>query len=99
MFVRTLRRKTTKNVSVQIVHGYRNEQGQPRLKIIRHMGSAPAGEALQALLDVAALELHRMKEKQQPSLFPATEQREPDPVCPQASAGHGSAAHSGCTGA
>ena len=73
MFVRTLRRKTTKNVSVQIVHGYRNEQGQPRLKIIRHMGSAPEGEALQALLDVAALELHRMKEKQQPSLFPAAE--------------------------
>ena len=46
MFVRTLRRKTTKNVTVQIVYGYRNTEGKPRLKIVRHMGSAPEGMAL-----------------------------------------------------
>ena len=40
-FVRTLKRKTTKNVSVQIVYGYRNAEGKPRLKIVRHMGALP----------------------------------------------------------
>ena len=35
------------------------------------MGTAPEGEALQALVDVATLELYRIQEKAQPSLFPA----------------------------
>ena len=73
MFVRTLRRKTTKNVSVQIVYGYRNAEGKPRLKIVRHMGSAPEGMALEALLGVAELEMRRLQEEKQPSLFPAAD--------------------------
>ncbi|MCY4158971.1 MAG: hypothetical protein OXF48_05110 [Bacteroidetes bacterium] len=41
MFVRELKRKIIKNISVQIVESYRNEQGQPRLRIVRHRGSIP----------------------------------------------------------
>ncbi len=73
MWVRELKRKTTKNVAVQIVRNYRNDQGKPRLKIVRHMGSAPEGPALEALVRVATLELHRLKEEAQPSLFPAAD--------------------------
>ena len=57
MFVCTLRQKTTKNVSVQIVYGYRNTEGKPRLKIACHMGNAPEGMALEALLGVTELEM------------------------------------------
>ena len=49
----------------------RNKNGPPRLKIVRHMGSAPEGEALQALVDVATMELYRLQEQAQPSRFPA----------------------------
>lgn len=71
MFVRTVRPRHTKNISVQIVRSYRNSEGKPRQKIIRHMGSAPPGEALDALLRVAEVEKNRLKESFQPSLFPA----------------------------
>ena len=71
MFVRTLRRKTTQNVAVKIVENYRNKNGQVRQRIIRHMGSVPDGEPLAALLRLAHLEIERLQEQTQPSLFPA----------------------------
>ena len=94
MFVRSLRRKTTKNVSVQIVYGYRNAEGKPRLKIVRHMGSAPDRVALEALLRVAKLEMRRLQEQGPPSSPPPIAQR--SPPGPQAQAANKTAAHLGC---
>ncbi len=70
MFVRELKRKTTKNISVQIVESYRNEQGQPRLRIVRHMGSVPP-DVVDGLVKIAYLEIARIQQERQPSLFPA----------------------------
>ena len=71
MFVRTLRRNTTKNVAVKIVENYRNKSGQHRQRIIRHMGSVPDGKPLEALVQLARLEMVRIQEQTKPSLFPA----------------------------
>lgn len=71
MFVRQLRRKNTKNISVQIVRSYRNAEGRPRQKIVCHMGSAPEGELLDALMRAAEVERRRRLHKDQLSLFPA----------------------------
>lgn len=70
MFVRTIRRKTTQNITVQIVASVREPGKGPRQKIIKHMGSAPEGPLLDALLQLARLTKHRLLEEQQPSLFP-----------------------------
>ena len=69
MFVRKVKRQTTKNISVQIAH--RNAQGQPRQKIVRHRGSA--GEIFRALLRLAEVEKQRREEEVQPRLFPREE--------------------------
>ena len=71
MWVRKLRRKTTRNVAVQIVRNYRNDQGKPCLEIVRHMGSVPEGEALESFVRLAAHEMANIQEGIQPSLFPA----------------------------
>lgn len=71
MWIRELRRNTTKNVAVQIVRNYRNDQGKPCLEIVRHMGSVPEGDTLEALVRLAAQEMVRIQEGIQPSLFPA----------------------------
>ena len=43
MFVRTIKRKNShRNIAVQIVE---SDKGQPRQRILRHMGTAPEGEA------------------------------------------------------
>ena len=47
MFVRTIQRKSShRNIAVQIVESYRNDKGQPRQRILRHIGTAPEGEVL-----------------------------------------------------
>ena len=71
MFVRTLRRNTTKNVAVKIVENYRNKKGQHRQRIVRHMGSVPEGKPLEALVQLAHLEMVRIQEQVKPTLFPA----------------------------
>lgn len=71
MFIRTLKRSTTKNIGVKIVENYRDKQGRHRQRIVRHMGSVPPGKPLEALLRLASLELIRLQEQAQPSLFPA----------------------------
>ena len=71
MYVRQVKRQSTANISVQIVRSYRNSKGQPRQKIVRHMGSAPPGEPLEALLRAAEVEKKRLAESIQPSLFPS----------------------------
>ena len=52
---------------------HRNAQGQPRQKIVRHRGSAPAGEIFRALLRLAEVEKQRMEEEVQPRMFPREE--------------------------
>lgn len=74
MFVKKLKRKTTKNIGVQIVRSYRNAEGKSRQKIIRHMGSAPPGELLEVLVQAAEVELVRLEQSAKPPLFP-TEDR------------------------
>jgi len=71
MFVRELRRKTTKNVGVKIVENYRNKDGETRQRIIRPMGSVPEGEPLEALLRLAHIEMERIQQETKPTLFPA----------------------------
>ncbi len=70
MWVRELKRKTTKNISVQIVESYRNKERKPRVRIVRHMGSVHP-DAVDGLVKIAYLELARIQEDLQPSLFPA----------------------------
>ena len=70
MFVRQIRRRHTPNIVVQIVESYRNEHRQPRQRLIRSMGSAPEGPALEELLRVAEYEKVRLLEQRQPALFP-----------------------------
>ena len=70
MFVRELKRKTTRNIGVVIVESYRNKNGLPRQRTIRHMGSVPKGPALDQLLRVAQLELQRLRAAKIPALFP-----------------------------
>ena len=54
MWIRELRGRTTRDVAVQIVRKYRNDKGQPRVVIVRHMGGVPEGEALENLVRLAA---------------------------------------------
>ena len=63
MFVRTIKRKTISNVAVQIVKSYRNAQGLPRQKIIRHIGSYPEGEMLEKLIHIAYVEKICLEDK------------------------------------
>ena len=70
MWVRQLKRKTTKNIAVQIVQNYRNKKGQSRIRIIQHMGSVRP-DAVEPLVKLAELELARLQEERKPSLFPA----------------------------
>ncbi len=70
MFVRTLRRKTTQNVSVQIVESTRVPGKGPRQRIIKHMGAAPEGPLLDALVRLAHRAKLRLLEERQPTLFP-----------------------------
>ncbi len=76
MFVKQLKRQTTVNISVQIVHSYRNSKGEPRQKVVRHMGSAPPGEPLDALVRAAHVEKNRLEQSVQPTLFPAEDTAE-----------------------
>ena len=69
MFIRTVERQTTKNIAVQIVESYRNRKGQPRQRILRHMGSVPP-EAVPALKKLADLEMRKLEEERKPSMFP-----------------------------
>ena len=70
MFIRTLARRTTRNHAVQILESYRDAQGRPRQRILRHVGTAEPGPALDALLAVAELEKARLLEARRPALFP-----------------------------
>ena len=70
MLVRTLRRKTTQNVSVQIVESTRVPGKGPRQRIIKHMGAAPEGPLLDALVRLAHRAKLRLLEERQPTLFP-----------------------------
>lgn len=70
MFVRTVKRKNTENLGVQIVESYRNSQGKPRQRIVRNMGSAPPGSALDELVRIAEIEKQKLVHDRKPSLFP-----------------------------
>ncbi|MDE2833852.1 MAG: hypothetical protein OXM02_04960 [Bacteroidota bacterium] len=49
----------------------RSKEGKVRQKIVRHMGTAPKGPALDELMRIAERERLRIEEDRQPSLFPA----------------------------
>ena len=73
MFVRTIQRKSShRNVAVQIVESYRNDKGQPRQRILRHMGTAPEGEALEQLKRIAHSEMEKMLKYKPLPLLPMT---------------------------
>ena len=71
MFVRKVKRGTTRNVSVQIVESYRVPGKGPRQRIVRHMGSAPEGPQLDALIRLAHRARLQIEEERQPHRFPA----------------------------
>ena len=75
-FVRTVKRPHTPNIGVQIVESRRDDKGRPRQRIIRNMGSAAPGEALEALVHVAKIELDKLKNQEQLALFPAEQMAE-----------------------
>ena len=70
MFVRKVRRSTTQNIAVQIVESYRVPGKGPRQRIVRHMGSAPEGPLLEALIRLAGRARLQIQEERQPHLFP-----------------------------
>ena len=73
MFVRTIQRKSShRNIAVQIVESYRNDKGQPRQRILRHMGTAPEGEALEQLKRIAHSEMEKMRKYKPLPLLPVT---------------------------
>ena len=65
MFIRQTVRKNSKNISVQIVGCYRDSNGRVRRKILRHMGSVPRGEPLEALMRSAHEEMHGLAKREQ----------------------------------
>ena len=73
MFVRTIKRKSShRNIAVQIVESYRNDKGQPRQRILRHIGTAPEGEVLEQLKLLAQSEMEKMRKYQTLPLLPVT---------------------------
>ena len=71
MFVRTIQRKSShRNIAVQIVESYRNDKGQPRQRILRHIGTAPDGEALEQLKLLAHSEMEKMRKYKPLPLLP-----------------------------
>ena len=71
MFVRTIQRKSShRNVAVQIVESYRNDKGQPRQRILRHIGTAPDGEALEQLKLLVHSEMEKMRKYKPLPLLP-----------------------------
>ena len=71
MWIRKIRRKTTRNIGVQIIESYRDKKGKPRQRIVRWMGSVPEGVMLDNLLKLAQCEMRRIQEERKPTLFPA----------------------------
>ena len=71
MFIRTVKRKNTENLGVQIVESYRNAQGKPRQRIVRNMGSAPPGSALDELVRIAEVEKQKLLQNIKPSPLPS----------------------------
>ena len=73
MFVRTIQCKSShRNIAVQIVESYCNNKGQPRQRILRHMGTAPEGEALEHLKRIAHSEMEKMRKYKPLLLLPVT---------------------------
>ena len=70
MYVRRIKRKTTQNVAVQLVHSERLPGGRVKQHLMRHMGSAPEGPALDALLALARSELATERQRRVRELFP-----------------------------
>ena len=71
MWIRKIKRKTTRNIGVQIIESYRDKKGKPRQRIVRWMGSVPEGVMLDNLLKLAQCEMRRIQEERKPTLFPA----------------------------
>ena len=75
MFVRVKSTPNSPRKSVQLVESYRKD-GQPRQRIIRHIGVATDDDALQRLKDMAEHIKATMLHEDQPRLFPPEDMAE-----------------------
>lgn len=69
MFVRTKTSKNSPKTSVQIVENYRNEEGKPRQRVLRTIGTALTDIEISKLKDLAEFEKARLEEELAPALF------------------------------
>ncbi len=70
MFIRTVPQRKTGHHAVQVVESYRNQDGKPRQRILRYLGCAPKGPALDELLRLAEHVRAQLREERAPALFP-----------------------------
>lgn len=72
MYVRTVPQRKTGHRAVQVVESYRNEEGQPRQRVIAYLGCVPPGPALDELLRLAELrKAEELERTRRHALFPA----------------------------
>ncbi len=69
MFIRIKSSKNSSNRSVQIVESYRDENGNPRQRIVRHMGTASSDKEIKLLENLAEYAKAELEAKKTPSLF------------------------------
>ena len=55
MYVRTKTSPNTNKTTFQLIDGYRNEKGQPRQRIVQHIGMAETEEDIQDLIKIGEL--------------------------------------------
>ena len=76
MFIRTKTSPKTNKTSVQIVQSFRNEQGQPRQRIIQHIGMASNQEELAQLRKLGEYTKAKMLHHNTPTLWSPQEEAE-----------------------
>lgn len=69
MFIRVKTSKNSPKRSVQIVESYRNKDGKPRQRIVRHMGTALCDKELELIKNLADYVIAELEAKKTPSLF------------------------------
>jgi len=76
MYIRTKTSPKTTKTSVQIVASYRNKDGQPRQRIVQHIGMATHPDDIQQLVKLAEHTKARLLHDAQPALWPPKEMAE-----------------------
>ena len=73
MYVRTKTSPNTNKTAVQLIHGYRNEKGQARQRIIHHIGMAETEEDVQKLIMIGEYLKANLIHETKPSLLTPAE--------------------------